>query len=76
LKFSGLPEAIHRNVQRLGIHDLMGHARIDRLKHLATHGLIKYLEYILAISDLKMNTCTDCVSDKMSRLPEPTKRVP
>ena len=74
VKFSALPEAIHKNVQR--IHHLTGHAGIDRLKHLATNGLLKGIEYILAISDLKMDTCTDCVLGKMRRLPEPTKRVP
>jgi hypothetical protein len=74
VKFSALPDAIHKNVQR--IHHLTGHAGIDRLKHLATNGLLKGIEYILAISDLKMDTCTDCVLGKMRRLPEPTKRVP
>jgi hypothetical protein len=49
---------------------------VTTMRYLATNGLLKGIEYILAISDLKMDTCTDCVLGKMRRLPEPTKRVP
>jgi hypothetical protein len=39
VKFSALPEVIHKNVQR--IHHLTGHVGIDRLKYLVTNGLQK-----------------------------------
>ncbi len=74
MEFKGYKHASDRD--NMFNPSLTGHAGIDRLKHLVTNGLLKGIEYILAISDLKMDTCTDCVLGKMRRLPEPTKRVP